>query len=77
MKGFNFIPFARPHITEEEVNAVMETLKSGWLTTGKKTKEFEEEFKKYIGAQHAIAVNSCTSGLFLVLKALGIKKAMK
>jgi|UniRef100_A0A7V6CMU4 dTDP-4-amino-4,6-dideoxygalactose transaminase len=74
MKGFNFIPFARPHITEEEVNAVMETLKSGWLTTGKKTKEFEEEFKKYIGAQHAIAVNSCTSGLFLVLKALGIKE---
>jgi len=74
MKGFNFIPFARPHITEEEVNAVMETLKSGWLTTGKRTREFEEEFKKYIGAQHAIAVNSCTSGLFLVLKALGIKE---
>lgn len=70
----NFIPFARPSITEEEIKEVVNTLKSGWLTTGKKTKEFEEVFKNYIGSQYAIAVNSCTSGLFLCLKALGIKE---
>ncbi|MEM2175263.1 MAG: DegT/DnrJ/EryC1/StrS aminotransferase family protein, partial [Candidatus Micrarchaeia archaeon] len=74
MKSFNFIPFSRPSITEEEIKEVIETLKSGWLTTGKKTKEFEEEFKNYIGAKYAIAVNSATSGLFLSLKALGIKE---
>lgn len=74
MKSFNFIPFSRPSITEEEIKEVVETLKSGWLTTGKKTKEFEEEFRNYIGANYAIAVNSATSGLFLSLKALGIKE---
>ena len=67
------IPFALPYITEDEINAVIEVLKSGWLTIGHKTIEFENEFAEYIGCKHAVATNSCTSALFLSLKVLGIK----
>jgi len=67
------IPFERPSIGKEEIKAVTKVLKSGWLTMGPETQAFEEEFAKYVGAKHAIAVNSATSGLFLALKALGIK----
>ena len=68
------IPFARASIGSEEIKAITKVLKSGWLTMGPETQAFEEEFAKYVGAKHAIAVNSATSGLFLTLKALGIKK---
>lgn len=68
------IPFERPSIGKEEIKAITKVLKSGWLTMGPETQAFEEEFAKYVGAKHAIAVNSATSGLFLALKALGIKK---
>lgn len=67
-----FLPFARPSISEEELEAVVDSLKSGWLTTGPKTREFEEEFAKYVGAKHAIAVNSCTAALHLSLVGLDI-----
>ena len=66
------IPFALPDIGEEEIAEVVDTLKSGWLTTGPKTKQFEEDFAKKIGVKHAIAVNSATSGLHLALEAVGV-----
>jgi len=68
----NFIPFHRPSIGPEEIGEVESTLKSGWLTTGPRTAQFESEFKTYVGANHALAVNSATAGLHLALVALGI-----
>jgi perosamine synthetase len=66
------LPFHIPEITDDEVQSVVETLRSGWLTTGPKVKQFETEFAKYIGCQHAIAVNSGTAALHLALDAVGI-----
>lgn len=66
------IPLSRVSIGQEEKNAVNRVLKGGWLTMGEETKQFEKEFAKYVGAKYAISVNSCTSGLFLSLKALGV-----
>ncbi|MDZ8184579.1 MAG: DegT/DnrJ/EryC1/StrS family aminotransferase [Nostoc sp. ChiSLP02] len=68
-----FIPFALPDIGEEEIAEVVDSLRSGWLTTGVKTKRFEQDFAEFIGnGVEAIAVNSATSGLHLALEALGI-----
>jgi dTDP-4-amino-4,6-dideoxygalactose transaminase len=67
-----FLPFSLPTIGEEEIAEVIDSLRSGWVTTGPKTKQFEEQFREYIGAKHAIAVNSCTAGLHIALAALGI-----
>jgi dTDP-4-amino-4,6-dideoxygalactose transaminase len=69
-----FLPFHVPQIDEEEICSVVETLKSGWLTTGVKVKRFEEDFARYLGCAHAIAVNSCTAALHLALEAVGIKE---
>jgi dTDP-4-amino-4,6-dideoxygalactose transaminase len=66
------VPFHKPYITEEEINEVVDSLRSGWLTMGPKTVRFEEEFRKYIGSKHAIAVNSCTAALHLALKAIDL-----
>lgn len=68
------IPFFRPAIMDDEINEVVETLKSGWLTTGPKTKKFEEEFAKTVKAPYAIAVNSCTAALHLAVEALNLQK---
>jgi dTDP-4-amino-4,6-dideoxygalactose transaminase len=68
------VPFHIPCIGKEEINAVVETLESGWITTGPKTKSFEEAFARHIGARHAIAVNSCTAALHLSLEAIGLKE---
>lgn len=65
----DFLPFHVPDIEEEEIRAVADTLRAGWLTTGPKVKRFEEEFAKYVGARHAIAVNSGTAALHLALDA--------
>lgn len=69
-----FLPFARPDIGPAEIAAVTEALRSGWVTTGPKTKEFEQKFVDYLGGQglEGIAVNSATAGLHLALEALGI-----
>jgi len=67
-----FIPYNLPSIGEEEINEVVATLRSGWLTTGPKTAQFEQEFRAYVGAKYALAVNSCTAGLHLALAALGV-----
>jgi dTDP-4-amino-4,6-dideoxygalactose transaminase len=70
----DFIPFHKPAIGEDEIQSVVETLRSGWLTTGSKVKRFEEDFAKYVGAKHAVAVNSGTAALHLALDAAGIKE---
>jgi len=68
------IPFHKPYITEAEIQEVVETLRSGWLTTGAKTKAFEQAFSDYIGLDHAVAVNSCTAALHLALETLGLQE---
>ncbi len=68
-----FLPFAVPDIDEDEITEVIDSLRSGWLTTGPKTKRFEQDFAEFIGEDtQAIAVNSATSGLHLALEAIGI-----
>lgn len=66
------IPFFRATIGQEEMDGVMETLASGWLTSGPKVKAFEKEFAEAVGAKHAIAVNSATAALHLALESLNI-----
>ena len=66
------IPFHKPHITQNEIDSVIETMQSGWLTMGPKTLEFEEAFKQYIGSDYAISVNSATAALHLALNAVGV-----
>ena len=69
-----FLPFALPDIGEQEIAEVVDTLRSGWVTTGPKAKRFEDDFSAYLGdaGLHALAVNSATAGLHLALEALGI-----
>ncbi|MDR2897443.1 MAG: DegT/DnrJ/EryC1/StrS aminotransferase family protein [Spirochaetaceae bacterium] len=69
----NFIPFSRPLIGEEEERAVLEVMRSGWLTTGKVTASFEKEFAAFLGTDYAIAVNSASSGLTLAMEACGVR----
>lgn len=66
------VPFHRATMGEKEVNAVAEVIRSGWLTMGAKTFQFEREFASYVGARYAVAVSSCTAGLHLSLEAAGI-----
>ncbi|HSU17084.1 DegT/DnrJ/EryC1/StrS aminotransferase family protein [Longimicrobium sp.] len=67
-----FLPFSPPNIGEEEIAEVVETLRSDWITTGPKTRRFEQAFAEYLGAPGALALNSCTAGLHTALVALGI-----
>ncbi len=67
-----FLPFNQPDIDQAGIEEVVDTLRSGWITTGPKTKEFERRFAGYVGARHALAVNSCTGGLHVALAAAGI-----
>jgi dTDP-4-amino-4,6-dideoxygalactose transaminase len=69
-----FLPFAMPDIGEAEIESVVETLRSGWLTTGPKVRRFEEDFAEYVGCQHAVAVNSATAALHLALGAVDIQE---
>ena len=69
-----FIPFSSPDISKDEIDEVVDTLKSGWLTTGPKAKKFEDNFTEYLGGSvYSLAVNSATSGLHLALEALGVE----
>lgn len=71
----SFLPFALPDICEDEINEVLDSLRSGWLTTGPKTKRFEDDFASFVGnGCEAIAVNSATAGLHLALEAVGISQ---
>ena len=75
MSDNKFIAFGLPDIGEEEIAAVVKTLRSGWVTTGPATLEFEKQFASYIGSDvQAIAVNSATAGLHLALEACGVKE---
>ncbi|MEX8501852.1 MAG: DegT/DnrJ/EryC1/StrS family aminotransferase [Leptothrix ochracea] len=69
-----FMPFALPELGEEEIAEVVDTLRSGWVTTGPKARRFEQDFAAFLGDEslHCIAVNSATAGLHLALEALGI-----
>ena len=66
------IPFSPPDITEEEINEVIDTLRSGWITTGPKTKKFEEEIAGFCHTKRAVCLNSATASLELCLRILGI-----
>lgn len=68
-----FIPFVLPEIGEEEIAEVADALRSGWITTGPKTRQFEQDFSAFIGSEtESVAVNSATSGLHLALEAVGV-----
>jgi dTDP-4-amino-4,6-dideoxygalactose transaminase len=71
-KRQTFLSFQPPAITEEEIEAVSETLRSGWLTTGPRTAELEARMREYLEAKHVLAVSSCTAALHLSLVALGV-----
>ena len=67
-----FLPFSKPSISETEIEAVAEVLRSGWITTGPKATEFEKAFGNYCGSEGAVALNSATAGMHLLFAALGI-----
>jgi len=67
-----FLPFSRPSITEEDISAVGDVLRSGWITTGPNVAEFERAFREYVGCKRAVALSSATAGMHLVLKGLDI-----
>lgn len=69
-----WLPFHVPELDEDEIDSVVSVLRSGWLTTGPKVKQFEQEFAAVTGVRHAIAVNSCTAALHLALDAVGIRE---
>jgi UDP-4-amino-4-deoxy-L-arabinose-oxoglutarate aminotransferase len=72
MMRSTFLPFSKPNISEQEIQTVAEVLRSGWLTTGRKTAEFEVAFGGYCNAKGAVALSSATAGMHLLLVALGI-----
>jgi len=65
-----FLPYCLPSIGDDEVREVVDSLRSGWVTTGPKVKRFETDFANYVGARHAVAVSSCTAALHLALASL-------
>jgi dTDP-4-amino-4,6-dideoxygalactose transaminase len=67
-----FLPYHKPDIGDDEIAEVVDTLRSGWITTGPKTAQFERDFREYVQAPYALATNSCTASLHLALAALGI-----
>lgn len=71
------IPYGRQHITDEDIQAVIDTLKSDYLTQGPKIKEFETKFAEYVGARYAVAVNNATAGLHLAATALNVNPSDK
>lgn len=76
-KNTQNIPFFLPSIGIEEEEAVLRVMRSGWLTTGQEAFSFEKEFAEKVGAEHALAVNSATSGLILAMEACGIREGTK
>ncbi len=67
-----FLPFSIPTIEDDEINEVVDSLRSGWITTGPKVKRFEEAFRAYVGAPYAVPLSSATAGLHLAFLALGL-----
>lgn len=73
VKREQYLPFALPDIDESELLEIREVLNSGWITTGSKTRQFEQSFGAFVGAKHAIAVNSCTAAMHLALEAINLQ----
>jgi dTDP-4-amino-4,6-dideoxygalactose transaminase len=71
-KRSTFLPFSPPDITEQEIEAVVEMLRSDWITTGPKTRAFEQALAGFLGAESTLALNSCTAALHLALVTLGV-----
>ena len=69
-----YLPFHQPDLDEEEIRAVGDVLRSGWLTTGPKVQALEQAFADYVGSSHAVALNSCTAALHLALEAIGLSE---
>ncbi len=67
-----FLPLCRPAVDEQDIQAVVDVLRSGWITTGPKNAELENKVSEHTGAPHAVALSSATAGMHLVLLALGI-----
>jgi dTDP-4-amino-4,6-dideoxygalactose transaminase len=67
-----FLPYHQPWLGPAEEASVIETMRSGWITTGPRTKAFEQQLATYVGAKHCVAVNSCTAALHLALEAVGV-----
>ena len=67
-----YLPFALPDVDEAELDEIRDSLRSGWLTTGPKTRQFEAAFAEAVGARYAVAVNSCTAAMHLALEAIGL-----
>jgi perosamine synthetase len=74
MTDSGFLPFHSPDAGDEEIAQVAEAIKSGWLTTGPKTKEFERGFAGFVGARHVVALNSATAAIHLALEAIRLKE---
>lgn len=70
----NFIPFVSHLLEEDDIQSVLEVLKSNWIVSGPKVVEFEEKFKEYLGCKYAIALNSCSASLHVLLAALGLRE---
>jgi dTDP-4-amino-4,6-dideoxygalactose transaminase len=73
MSSEEFLPFSRPSISQAAIDEVVACLKSGWITTGPRVKQFEDDLKAYLGAPHVLALTSATAGLHLVLVALKLQ----
>lgn len=73
VRAERFVPFSAPDLDESELSELTETLRAGWLSAGPKTRQFEQEFAKFIGAKHAIAVNNGTTAFRLALQAVNLK----
>jgi perosamine synthetase len=69
----HYLPFALPDVGEEELAQIRESLTTGWVTTGPKTRQFESAFAAAVGARHAVALNSCTAAMHLALEAIGLQ----
>lgn len=67
------VPFFRVSLTEAEIEEVVACLRSGWLTTGQRARQFEQELAEFVGAKHAVALNSCTAALHLAVEALNLR----
>ena len=72
MKRKNFLIFGQPRMFKEEIDEMLDTLRSGWWGTGPKVQQFEADFSKYTHAKHCVAVNSATAAMHLGLNAIGV-----
>ena len=66
------VPFSPPDMSEREINEVVDALRSGWITTGPKTKEFEREIAEYIGVAKAVCLSSATASMEMALRLIGV-----